>query len=163
MLGAGGALGYSRGLCCIPLEFLGGCFCGLRFVCVCVCVLGGLQLGRGSWPFPDCDGACGLCLTSVGWRVCASRSKVSPAGKLQWHFTCGFDFRHNVWLPSVAAFAVLKELMSHYSGLPSWRESTREVGPLHPPWYLNFHTRHEVVICTIYTPCKKMAVDDVIT
>ena len=33
-----------------------------------------------------------------------------PADKLQWRFTCGFDFRHTLWLPFVAAFAVLKEL-----------------------------------------------------
>ena len=24
-----------------------------------------------------------------------SPSEVYPAGKLQWHFTCGFDFRHD--------------------------------------------------------------------
>ena len=63
---------------------------------VCACVLGGLQPGRGSWSFPDCGGDCGLCLKLVGRRACASRSEVSPAGKLQCHFTCGFDFRHNV-------------------------------------------------------------------
>ena len=37
-----------------------------------------------------------------------------------------------------------------------------QIGLLHPPWYLNFHTRHEVATCTIYTPCKKMTIDDVI-
>ena len=37
-----------------------------------------------------------------------------------------------------------------------------QIGPLHTPWYLNFHTRHEVAICTVYTPCKKMTIDDVI-
>ena len=37
-----------------------------------------------------------------------------------------------------------------------------QIGPLHTPWYINFHTRHEVAICTIYTPCKKMTIDDVI-
>ena len=37
-------------------------------------------------------------------------SEVYPAGNLQWHFTCGFDFRHGLWLPFVAAFAVLKGL-----------------------------------------------------
>ena len=30
--------------------------------------------------------------------------------KLQWHFICGFDFRNSLWLPFVAAFAVLKGL-----------------------------------------------------
>ena len=31
-------------------------------------------------------------------------------GRLQWHFTCGFDLghvRHSLWLPVVAAFAVV--------------------------------------------------------
>ena len=37
-----------------------------------------------------------------------------------------------------------------------------QIGPLHPPWYLNFHTRPGVPICTIYTPSKKMTIDDVI-
>ena len=41
----------------------------------------------------------------------ASPSKVFPAGKLQWHFTCGFNFRHSLWLPFVAAFAALKGLL----------------------------------------------------
>ena len=50
---------------------------------VCACVLGGSQPGRGSWSFPGCGGDCGLCLKLVGRRVCASRSEVSPAGKLQ--------------------------------------------------------------------------------
>ena len=44
-------------------------------------------------------------------RVRASPSEVSPAGKFQWHFTCGFDFRHGLWLPFVAAFAVLRGLL----------------------------------------------------
>ena len=42
-------------------------------------------------------------------RVCASLSEVYPAGKLQWHFTCGFGF--SLWLPFVAGFAVLKGLL----------------------------------------------------
>ena len=37
-----------------------------------------------------------------------------------------------------------------------------QIGPLHIPWYLNFNTRHKVAICTIYTPCKKMTIYDVI-
>ena len=28
-------------------------------------------------------------------------SEVYPNGKLQWHFTCGFDFRYSLWLPSL--------------------------------------------------------------
>ena len=37
-----------------------------------------------------------------------------------------------------------------------------QIGPLHPPWYLNFHAQRKVAICTIYTPCKQMTIDDVI-
>ena len=40
----------------------------------------------------------------------APPSEVYYAGKLQWHFTCGFDFRHSRWSPFVAGFAVLKGL-----------------------------------------------------
>ena len=43
---------------------------------------------------------------------CASPNEVYPAGKLQWYFTCGFDFRHDLWLPFVASFSVLKGLMA---------------------------------------------------
>ena len=43
---------------------------------------------------------------------CASPTEVYPAGKLQWYFTCGFDFRHDLWLPFVASFSVLKGLMA---------------------------------------------------
>ena len=42
----------------------------------------------------------------------APPSEVYYAGKLQWHFTCGFDFRHSPWLQFVAAFAVLKGLLT---------------------------------------------------
>ena len=41
----------------------------------------------------------------------ASLSEVYSAVKLQWHFTCGFDFRYGLWLPFVAAFAVLRVLL----------------------------------------------------
>ena len=34
-----------------------------------------------------------------------------PAGKLRWHFTCGFYFRHSLWLPFEAAFVVLRGLI----------------------------------------------------
>ena len=45
-----------------------------------------------------------------GWELGprASPSKVYPPGKLHWHFTCGFDFRHSLWLAFEAAFVVLK-------------------------------------------------------
>ena len=55
-------------------------------------------------------GACGLCPESRARRVRVSPSKFYPADKLQWHFTCGFDFGHSLWLPFVATFAVRKGL-----------------------------------------------------
>ena len=50
------------------------------------------------WPFSGCGGgsACGLCPKwELGAR--ASPSEFYPAGKLQWQFTCGFDFGHCLW------------------------------------------------------------------
>ena len=38
----------------------------------------------------------------------ASPSGVYLAGKLQWRFACGFNFGHSLWLPFVAALAVLR-------------------------------------------------------
>ena len=41
----------------------------------------------------------------------ASPSWIYPAGKLQWHFTCGLDFGHSLWLPFKAVFVVVKGLL----------------------------------------------------
>ena len=49
------------------------------------------------------------CVQSRELGARASSSEVYPAGKIQWHFTCGIDFRH-LWLSFVAGFAVLKRL-----------------------------------------------------
>ena len=89
--------------------------------------LGGAVYGARVWIYGGWDGllgwsvwagglgewwvACGLCPKSRDWRARASPFKVHPAGKIQWHFTCGFDFRHSLWLPFAAAFAVLKRLL----------------------------------------------------
>ena len=65
------------------------------------------------------SGSCGSCggLRAVSKVECLARgvspSDVYPAGKLPWHFACGFDFIHSLWLPFVAAFAVLKGLIDH--------------------------------------------------
>ena len=45
-----------------------------------------------------------------GARTRPSPFEVYPAGKLQCYFTYGFNFRHSLWLPFTAAFAVLKGL-----------------------------------------------------
>ena len=57
--------------------------------------------------------ACWPCLKSRARLMHTSPSKVYPASNLQWHFTCGFDFRHSLWLPFEAAFEVLKELSKY--------------------------------------------------
>ena len=44
------------------------------------------------------------------WVYPAGKLQVYPPGKFQWHFTCGFDFRHSLWLPFVGGFAVLRGL-----------------------------------------------------
>ena len=45
--------------------------------------------------------------------ICPRKMKFTrPASvKLQWHLTCGFDFRHSLWLPIVTSFPVLKGLL----------------------------------------------------
>ena len=50
------------------------------------------------------------CVQSRELGVRFSPSEVYRTGKLQWHFTCSFDFRHNLSLPFVTGFAVLKGL-----------------------------------------------------
>ena len=57
--------------------------------------------------------ACWPCLNSRARLMHTSPSKVYPASNLQWHFTCGFDFRHSLWLPFEAAFAVLMGLSKY--------------------------------------------------
>ena len=54
------------------------------------------------WAWGVCElwvggGACGLCLESRVRCECASSSEFCRTGKLQWQFTCGFDFRHGLW------------------------------------------------------------------
>ena len=98
-----------------------GLFCWSAWVVgmVCGCHLWELWvlLGPG-WPFPGCGwvdgggGSRGLCPKSRARRACSPPSEVYSAGKLQWHFTCGFDGRHSLWLSFVTAFAVLKGLMN---------------------------------------------------
>ena len=89
---------------------LGGAVYGAR-----VRIYGGWDglLGWSVWAGGLGEGwvAYGLCPKSRGRRTRASPFEVHPAGKFQWHFTCGFDFRHSLWLPFVAAFAVLKGLL----------------------------------------------------
>ena len=52
-----------------------------------------------------------VCPESRARCVPASPSEVYPAGKLRWHFTCGFNFGHGLWLPFEAAFVVLGGLI----------------------------------------------------
>ena len=99
-LGGGWCRGYSGG----------GGFRPLLWVLPSRAVRGGLFRGIGDWRFPDRVGARGLCPKSRARYVRASPSEVFPAGKLQGHFTCGFDYRHSLWFPLEVAFVVLKGL-----------------------------------------------------
>ena len=73
----------------------GWCWAGVR--------AGGVSAG--------CGGAWGLGPKSRVQRMCPSPLEVYTDDNLQWHFTCGFNFRHTLRSPFVAAFAVLKELI----------------------------------------------------
>ena len=82
-------------------------------------------VNRFVWPFPDGPSGCGggpvRCpKLRAGRGVRASLTEVDPAGKLQWHFTCGFDFRHSLWLPFEAAFAIPKGLNICILNLRQW-------------------------------------------
>ena len=66
-------------------------------------------LFRLGWPFPGCRRACRLCLDQE-LSARTSSWRVYPAGKLQRHFTCGFDFRH-LRLLFVVRLSVLKGLI----------------------------------------------------
>ena len=51
------------------------------------------------------------CVQNPELHMHLSPSNNYPAGKLQWHFNFGFDFRDNLWLPFLPTFAVLKGLI----------------------------------------------------
>ena len=84
--GGGGAGGYSWG----------GGFRALLWVLPSRAVRAGLFRGIGDWRFPGRVGARGLCPKLSARYVRASPSEVFPAGKLQGHFTYGFDYRHSL-------------------------------------------------------------------
>ena len=42
-------------------------------------------------------------------------SDVYPNAKLQWHFTCGFDFRYSLWLPSLFSWKYPSYLQKNFS------------------------------------------------
>ena len=65
------------------------------------CGRNGLYVDCGwVWPFLGCWGGGGLWAVSrvegsaIALGARPSPSVIYPTGKLQWHFTCGFDFRH---------------------------------------------------------------------
>ena len=92
----------------------------------CVVLVLGSVCGCGPWSavragFRDFLVLCrlggaahGLSQVESSARVPASSPEVYPAGKLQRQLTCGFDFRHSLLLPFVAAFAVPKGLTVFY-------------------------------------------------
>ena len=63
----------------------------------CGCFMGSFWPGFN--PFGAVGGGGGGLVRSVWSRelgVRASPSGAYPAGRLQWHFTCGFDFTHGL-------------------------------------------------------------------
>ena len=88
------------------LGRVGGLILGWCWLVIAV----GILVGQSHFGWPKLN---------LGWSINPfsplalsrlSPPKVYPAGKLQCHSTCGFDFRYSLWLPFVTAFAVLKGL-----------------------------------------------------
>ena len=102
----GGICGFGRGGC--------GALFWLYSHWSLICVFGAFR-AVGGWAVSKVEGSA---------RVRVSPSEVYPADKLQWHFTCGFDFRHSLWLPIAAAFAILKGLFNgscgNYGSFLNW-------------------------------------------
>ena len=80
-------------------------------ICRRLCSHGGIinsSCGNYGFFYPGVNplktvGVYGLCPKLRAWRTCASPSNVYPTGKLQWHFTCGFDFTNQITLkPNLA-------------------------------------------------------------
>ena len=98
--GCGGVWGLRPGLAGVEGSSILGMVCDCHLYAG-FAVLGELLMVRG-WG--------GLWAVS---KVETSLSEVYLDWKLQWHFTCGFDFRHGLWLSFVAGFAVLKGLSAN--------------------------------------------------
>ena len=96
-----------RGLSCWGVL---GRFWAWSMIAICMPVL---QSWGGYWWFGGGGGLWDVSKVESSARTCTSLSEVYPDWKLQWHFTCGFDFRHGLWLPFVAGFAVLKGLSAN--------------------------------------------------
>ena len=90
------------------LRSWGGCWWFLWGIWVLVGL--GVALSGLLWGGRGGGGVVG-CVQGRELGARTSPSEVYPAGKLHWHFTCGLDFKHSLWLPFETAFAVLKELL----------------------------------------------------
>ena len=123
------------------LFFLGGrllfgmffCFCmfvGGRFICLRCGICGFSECAFG--PLRAVGGLMG-CVQSQKLGARASPSEVYPDAKLQWHFTCGFDLKHSLWLPFVAGFAFLKGLMEKFILFVLLTEKKINLWSPHPP------------------------------
>ena len=94
-----------------------------------VCLMWYLSV-RGVWLYVM------VCLWRVSRVGGSARSRLAfrwyPAGKLQWRFICGFSLRHGLWLPFVAAFAVLGGVINgscgNYGSFLAWGGPLRAVG-----------------------------------
>ena len=85
----------------LPFE---AAFSGLRgLLIVPVGTLGLFWPGDG--PFQDVGDLWTVSKVENSAHAQAWSSEFYPAGKLQWHFTCGLDFRNSLWLPFESGFA----------------------------------------------------------
>ena len=82
----GAAFTVLRGLLIVPVGTLGLCW-------------------PGDSPFQDVGGLWTVSKVENSAHARAWLSEFYPAGKLQWHFTYGFDFKNSLWLPFESGFA----------------------------------------------------------
>ena len=82
--------------------------------------MGPFQLGDNN-PFHSLMQLLGMSKVDSSAHICDSPSNLYVVGQLQWWFTCGFNFRHSLWLSFVSTSTLVKviiivpmETMGHF-------------------------------------------------
>ena len=72
--------------------------------------MGPFQLGDNN-PFQTLMELLGMSKVDSSAHICDSPSNLYVVGQLQWWFTCGFNFRHSLWLSFVSASTLVKVII----------------------------------------------------